>query len=258
MKKSLISLAVICSLSSVSAIAADKTPEPSYSISGNLSAATDYRFRGVSQTDKKPAVQGGLDLVFKNGLSVGTWTSNVSQWANYGGSQEIDLYGGYSTEVAGVGVSVGGVSYWYPRNKWSSEGSPSNNTFEYYLGLAYGPISYKLSKTNGNWFGVEASSATYHDLSYSLGSLGLSEKFGFALHIGKQSIAEEGGQTGNDLGFKDYSVKASYNFSDDLSASLVASKVKFGTKADAESWFVSASGKKLGGSSLVASITKTF
>lgn len=258
MKKNILALGAVSLLTTVGAHATDKAAEPSYSLSGNLGAVSDYRFRGVSQTNKKPAVQGGLDLALKNGLSFGTWTSNVSQWANYGGSQEVDLYGGYATELAGVGISVGGTAYWYPRNKWSSEGSPSNNTFEYYVGLTYGPVSYKMSKTNGNWFGVEASSATYHDLSYSLGSLGLSDKFGFSAHIGKQSISEEGSMAGQDLGFKDYSLKVAYSIADDLGVALIASKVKFATKADADAWYVSTDGKKLGGSAIVASITKTF
>ncbi len=258
MKKTLLAIALASSLTSFGAVAADKAPEPSYTLTGNIGLVSDYRFRGVSQTQQGPAVQGGLDLALANGLSFGTWTSNVSQWANLGGSQEIDLYGGYATELAGVGVSIGGISYWYPRNKQSAAGSPSNNTFEYYLGLSYGPLAYKISMANGNWFGVEADGATYHDLTLSLGSLGLSEKYSFSAHVGKQTIKEVGTKAGKDYGFTDYSIKAAYAISDSLSAALTASRVKYANKAHGQDDWYTFEGKKLGGSAVVASITKTF
>jgi hypothetical protein len=108
MKKTLLAVALASSLTSFGAVAADKAPEPSYTLTGNIGLVSDYRFRGVSQTQKGPAVQGGLDLALANGLSFGTWTSNVSQWANLGGSQEIDLYGspvlGFRSAVSPIGI----------------------------------------------------------------------------------------------------------------------------------------------------------
>ena len=79
MKKTILALGVASLLTTIGAQAADKAAEPSYSLSGNLGAVSDYRFRGVSQTNKKPAVQGGLDLALKNGLSFGTWTLRTFQ-----------------------------------------------------------------------------------------------------------------------------------------------------------------------------------
>jgi uncharacterized protein (TIGR02001 family) len=254
MKKTLLAVAMASSFTSFGAIAADKAPEPSYTLTGNIGLVSDYRFRGVSQTQKGPAVQGGLDLALANGLSFGTWTSNVSQWANLGGSQEVDLYGAFSKEVAGVSLSVGGIQYWYPRNI----AGISQNTFEYFLSASYGPISYKISQANGDWFGVDADGATYHDLTASLGSLGLSDKYSFSIHVGKQTIKEQGVNSANNFGFIDYSIKAGYAISDSLSAAITASRVKFSDKADAEANWFSFEGKKLGGSAVVASITKTF
>lgn len=253
MKKTLLAVALASSLTSFGAVAADKAPEPSYTLSGNIGLVSDYRFRGVSQSQKKPALQAGLDLVLANGLSFGTWTSNVSQWANLGGSQEVDLYGAYSKEIAGVSLSIGGIQYWYPRNI----AAPSNNTFEYFLSAAYGPVSYKVSQGNGDWFGVEADGATYHELAASLGSLGLSEKYSFSIHIGKQTVKEAGSRIADDVGFTDYSAKVGYAISDDLSLSVTASRVKYSNKSNGETQY-SFDGKKLGGSAVVASITKTF
>ena len=57
-------------------------------VSGNVAYATDYRFRGISQTDRDMALQGGFDYDFGNGFYLGTWASNVQ----FGGSIEVDWY----------------------------------------------------------------------------------------------------------------------------------------------------------------------
>ena len=65
-------------------------------ISGNVTLASDYSFRGWSQTTRDPAIQGGFDYGFESGLYFGTWASNLK----YGddASTEIDLYMGYGGE----------------------------------------------------------------------------------------------------------------------------------------------------------------
>lgn len=85
-------------------------------VSGSATLVTDYRFRGVSQTDREMAVQGGITVTHDSGFYVGTWASNLSGWGTFGGSNmELDLYGGYSKEVAsGVTVDAGLTWYMYP------------------------------------------------------------------------------------------------------------------------------------------------
>ncbi len=254
MKKTLLAVALASSLTSFGAVAADKAPEPSYTVSGNIGLVSDYRFRGVSQTNKKPAAQGGLDLALSNGLSFGTWTSNVSKWANPGGAQEIDVYGGYTKNLLGLDLSLGGIQYLYPRNTATT----SNNTFEYYVGLGYGPVSAKVWVGNGNWFGIDSNGSTYTELNYTFS---LSEKVSVTAHIGKQAIDEV--DASKNYGFLDGRVAVSYDLGDGLAVSLAASKVKFKNKTDSEGaggWYLGGSNgqEKLGGSAVVASITKTF
>ena len=249
MKKTLLAAALLSSLTSFGAVAADKAPEPSYTLTGNIGLVSDYRFRGISQSNKKPAIQGGLDLALANGLSFGTWTSNVSSWANTGGQQEVDLYGGYARDVFGATLSIGGIQYWYPRNT----PAVSQNTFEYYIGVAYGPFAYKLNKANGNWFGEAASGASYHDFSLSYA---VSEKLGAKLHIGRQTLNED--DASRNIGFTDTSLSLTYDLGNSLSAGLTASRVKLKDKTDGEGFFTATNGKKLYESGLVASITKTF
>ena len=86
--------------------------EAAIDVSGTLSVVSDYRFRGVSLSDRKPALQGGLDLTTPSGWFLGTWASSI---ARYGGANtEIDVYAGYARPVAGVDLSVGGYAYFYP------------------------------------------------------------------------------------------------------------------------------------------------
>ena len=77
----------------------------------NAAVASDYVFRGVSQTSEDPALQVGVDMTTGAGFYVGAWASNV----DFGDetSIEFDLYGGYRTEVEGFAVDFGVVSYGY-------------------------------------------------------------------------------------------------------------------------------------------------
>ncbi len=84
-------------------------------VSGSVALVSDYRFRGVSQTDKELAVQGGLSVSHESGFYVGTWASNLSGWGTFGGSNtELDIYGGYAMEVGGGKLDVGLTWYMYP------------------------------------------------------------------------------------------------------------------------------------------------
>ncbi|MFC6619890.1 TorF family putative porin [Novosphingobium panipatense] len=97
------------------AIAQEEAPSE-ISVSGTVGLVTDYRFRGVSQTDEELAVQGGVTVSHASGAYVGTWASNLAGWGTFGGSNtELDIYGGYAAEVTpGVKLDVGLTWYMYP------------------------------------------------------------------------------------------------------------------------------------------------
>jgi hypothetical protein len=77
MKITLATLLAVTALPSLAQTAAPAAPEPEWSLTGNLGIFSDYRFRGISQTNKNPAIQGGVDFSMKNGLYLGNWNSNV-------------------------------------------------------------------------------------------------------------------------------------------------------------------------------------
>ncbi|HYD18722.1 MAG TPA: TorF family putative porin [Patescibacteria group bacterium] len=86
---------------------------PYGSFSATLTAVSDYRDRGISQTDEQPALQGSLDWAHDSGVYAGVWASNVD--FNDGGEAdfELDTYLGYATEWAGFDwdFMVNGIFY---------------------------------------------------------------------------------------------------------------------------------------------------
>ena len=81
-------------------------------ISGNVALTTDYAFRGISQTDQSPAIQGGLDLT-SGSFYAGAWASNIN-FGTGGANLELDVYGGYKFTAGPVNFDVGIIGYLYP------------------------------------------------------------------------------------------------------------------------------------------------
>ncbi|RVT89215.1 TorF family putative porin [Sphingomonas crocodyli] len=111
-----------------------------FTVSGSVGMVSDYRFRGVSQSDEELAVQGGITISHESGLYVATWGSNLSGWGTFGGSNtELDIVGGFATEVSeGVKLDVGLTWYMYP-------GGASETDFaEPYIKLSttFGPVNW--------------------------------------------------------------------------------------------------------------------
>jgi uncharacterized protein (TIGR02001 family) len=116
MKKSLIALALVGAFA-VPAFAEEAAPAAEApALTGNLTLASSYRFRGIDQTFGKPALQGGFDYSHSSGFYVGNWNSNVSgDTAGYpNGNLEMDFYGGYKQAFGDFGIDVGGLYYYYP------------------------------------------------------------------------------------------------------------------------------------------------
>jgi uncharacterized protein (TIGR02001 family) len=168
-------------------------------LSFNASVITDYRYRGISQTRLKPALQGGLDYVSPSGWYAGVWASTI-QWIKDNGVKgpvELDIYGGYKGELAkDFGYDLGILQYAYVGNKLADTGGggvyKNADTTEVYGALTYGPVtaklSYALNDLFGNYnFGTRQSTkgSTYAELN---GSFDLGAGFTLAPHVGHQQI----------------------------------------------------------------------
>jgi uncharacterized protein (TIGR02001 family) len=89
-------------------------PAPAFTVTGNVTLVTDYRFRGVSLSGGDPAIQGGITVSHSSGFYVGTWSSSLASTPVYG-DQELDLFGGWTGEVAsGLTLDAGLLYYVYP------------------------------------------------------------------------------------------------------------------------------------------------
>lgn len=165
MKKTLLALLAASAAFTALPALADEAPDP---LSFNLGAVTEYRYRGIAQSRLKPALQGGADYAAANGFYIGTWASTI-KWVKDGGGDgnlEVDVYGGYKTEVAsGVTLDVGLLQYVYPSNKLN----PSANTLEVYGAVTFGVVTAKYSHSTSNLFGfADSKGSGYLDVSATL------------------------------------------------------------------------------------------
>jgi uncharacterized protein (TIGR02001 family) len=214
---------------------------PAYELAYNISAVTDYRYRGVSQSRIQPAVQGGVDLT-AGAWYAGVWASNI-KWikdASGNANMELDVYGGYKYPVTNnITLDVGALSYVFPSNRLS----PSANTTEVYLGIASGPYSAKYSHSVSNLFGFGSSKNSSYleaNVDYEL-----VKGTNLVAHIGHQSV-----KNASDFSYTDYKVGVTHEA---LGGKFAASVMGTDNKS-----YVSPSGKNLGKAGIVLGYTKTF
>ncbi|MHA6720887.1 TorF family putative porin [Sphingomonas sp. RS6] len=137
-------------------LAQEAEPAPPVTVSGSVALVSDYRFRGVSQTDEEMAVQGGLTVSHKSGLYGAVWASNLAGWGTFGGSNtELDLVGGFKTPLTdAVSLDVGLTWYMYPGGASKTDFaepyvklSGTVGPVSALVGVAYAPSQQAL----GNW-----------------------------------------------------------------------------------------------------------
>jgi uncharacterized protein (TIGR02001 family) len=151
------------------AYAQETDPPKAVTVTGSVGLVSDYRFRGVSQSDEQLAVQGGFTIAHESGVYIGTWGSNLSGWGTFGGANmELDLIAGVKFPVGGGTLDVGATWYMYPGGfdntdfiepyaKLSGTMGPVNLT----AGVAYAPKQEAL----GPWYfnGTSAANGVYDD-----------------------------------------------------------------------------------------------
>lgn len=94
---------------------ANAAGEGPHSISANIGVVSDYLWRGQTQTDHQPAVQGGLDYAHESGFYAGTWLSNVDFGSDDDTSYELDLYTGFGGSINDdLSYDINLIYYAYP------------------------------------------------------------------------------------------------------------------------------------------------
>ena len=243
MKKLMFAAAAAVIFSGNTAHAEDKKPD--HEISFNASVVSDYRYRGVSQSRREPALQGGADYTHNpTGFYAGTWLSTI-KWtkdAGGGGDVEWDLYAGKRGEIVkDVSYDVGILGYVYPSNGLN----PNANTTEIYGQIGYGPAYIKYSHSVTNLFGFnDSKNSGYLDIGANIEA---GKGFTVNLHAGHQSV-----KNNSAFSYTDWKIGVTKDFGV-LSGALAVigtdNKNYVGPSPDF---------KNLGKSALVVSISKTF
>jgi len=117
-------------------------------------AASDYLFRGISQTRSRPATQATAELAHESGLYIGGFLSNV-RFAGTDARQEVDLFGGYRRTIGPYNFDLFGIWYTYP----GFDRAPGQFRLNYAeaalkVSREFGPVTFAvLGAGSPNFFG---------------------------------------------------------------------------------------------------------
>ncbi len=163
MRISYAALSSVLALVAVTPAFADEptAPPPAITINGTAAIVSDYRFRGISQTDKNVAVQGSLTVTHVSGFYASVWGSSVDSYVTAAGDfyrapalrtscctarAELDLIGGFKHSFGGTTVDVGVLYYFYPKTKAPLDRT-SSDFVEPYASVShtFGPVTGKAT-----------------------------------------------------------------------------------------------------------------
>jgi len=269
-------------------------PAPEVSpITANVTVVNDYRYRGMTQTNYKPAIQGGFDYAHESGFYVGNWNSSIS-WISdaygtntntYGNAVsapvEMDFYAGFKKELIGEGFAsdIGLLQYYYPTSGLKTKnqilsncsGADRNgcgtvpNTTEAYIAqnFTFGPVSgfAKVSYALSDLFGIYNSKGSYYpDLTanYDTGVFGLTING----HVGYQKVTNTQTVSGRQYNFSyaDWKLGVTKDFGGGLSGALSYVGTSQPKANGSYLWYSpdNATTKSQGKAGGLISLTKTF
>jgi len=277
--------AIAAAISGLFAPAAFAQATPSVEVSpvtANVSLVSDYRFRGISQTNYQPAIQGGFDYAHESGLYVGNWNSTinwVSNTTNNGvkAPLEMNFYGGFKKELIAPGFAsdFGVLQYYYPQSgSYPATSMLNPNTTEIYAAQNYtfGPVTGfgKVNYGLTNIFGIPNSSGSYYlDLTSNLDTgfwgISLNGHIGYQYVAGQPATSSGWGtsSTPNNISYTDWKLGATKDFGGglSLSASYVstnANSLWWNTWTGTPSGGLATGNGSAGRGGAVVALTKTF
>lgn len=171
MKKLAIAIATASTLSVASMAQAETfdTAIGELDVSMTATLATDYIWRGQSQTAGKGAAQASLDIAHESGLYIGAWGSNVDFGDDDDSTIELDYYVGFGADI------TPDVSYDISWNSYTFPGANDNNVEEWVLGV--GLFGFDLAAK----YAYDPESSRYYSVGYGFD---LPQGFGLGLHVG--------------------------------------------------------------------------
>jgi uncharacterized protein (TIGR02001 family) len=226
--------------------AEDAAPAPEHTFTSNVTLASEYIYRGIGQTNRKPAVQGGFDYAHSSGVYLGVWGSNVS-WLSDGSSTvsnslEMDFYGGFKNTVGDFGYDVGLLEYFYPGSGYGN----NPNTLEGYVAGSYSFLTLKYSHAFSDLFGwTDSKNSGYLDLTATYEVMPTLNVVG---HVGRQKI--HGDNSG--ASYTDYKLGVTKDFSGNVVA------LSYITTNASQNFYTNAFNKDLGKDRIQLSVTRAF
>ena len=171
-------------------------------LSANLGVASNYYFRGVSQTGDAAAISGSVDYSNDSGFYLGTWMSNV----DFGGKEdmEVDFYAGFGGDIgdSGLGYDLSLLYYWYPGAGGDLQGGELDYT-EVSGILSFGPVSANIAYTVDSEYDDDDAPFIEGDLYYGLSAdLPVDiEGFGLSAFVGYYDFDADGDTGVGDLSY---------------------------------------------------------
>lgn len=186
--------------------AAAEAPQSPHTFSANVGLFTDYVFRGITNSNDGPAIQGGFDYAHEAGFYAGVWASNIefdAPDATNKASIEVDFYGGFTGSFAnGIGWDAGVIYYAYPDQN-EDTGAADYNYLEGYGKLSYTLHAVQFSPSlevglyySPDYFGEDG------DAVYTYGTFGLSLPYDFSPYVTLGYQYVDGDQTSGPEGYK--------------------------------------------------------
>lgn len=157
------------------------------SVAFNLGVASDYVFRGVSQTDEKPQVFGGAD-VSAGRFYAGVWASNVD--FDDSTDAEFDLYAGFTPTLGVVSMDLSLLYYGYTDQ-------PSGADLDYFELKAAGSVPLGPAAIGAQvYYSPNYYSGIDHALYYEInGAFSPTAKLSFSAAVGRQQVSGPGDYT---------------------------------------------------------------
>lgn len=140
-------------------------PPPLFDIAFGVTGTSDYLFRGISQTNNNPAIQGFVELQAFDWVYLNVWASNQNWVENFqtdgNSSLEVDFAGGLRHTWGAFTLDVGGVYYTYPGGSdLFGVDSTDFNYWEIYAKPSYAVTDWLLLGLNLFWSSDFASTGT--------------------------------------------------------------------------------------------------
>ena len=156
-------------------------------LSYNVGVASDYIFRGISNTNNKGQIFGGVDASYGIGYA-GVWTSNVD-FGTPNPDQEIDVYAGVKPTVGDVSLDLGVIYYGYSKDKNGAPGQYGYTEIKAAASKAFGPATLGAAFYYSPEFPSKGGEAIYVEAN---GSAPIGEKLTLSGAVGYQTVDANG------------------------------------------------------------------